>query len=773
MIVDRSRVGPKQWISLIFVTASILGALLIYLTGAFFSYPLKYGMDLYGGVRVTFSVKDTEMSRAVVQGLVAEVKQYLGRAPVRITPDGDAVRVKFLSKERSSLTTNPRWIVEVVSDDERRIRYVDPLIAQRRHEIMNTVLNALRARIEVSSYDSASACAKGESSVEVEKPGVIDPMVLKEEIGRTGRLVFEVLDAEDRVIAAAEGVRSASPELSDARNPMIKIQMTPAGGASMTKATRGNIGKMMRIRMDGESGEISRLRINDELGDLFVVTGIRDLREIESLSRMIRAGTLPVPLEITEENVVGPTLGCSYIKIGFLAALFAMFAVWLVMIGVYGILGLVASFALVVNIALLLIFMALTGSVLTLPGIGGIALTAATAVDANVLINENLYALARQGKSWQLVVREGYDRAMETITNSNTTTLIAAAITYLWGSGPIKGFAVTWSIGLIISFITSVVLTRTLFEVCEPSNLPRQPLETLQTSTALRHPICRIRSYSTLLSSCGILLVLAGGLINPISWGIDFTGGVSMEVDCNLSKEGAQQALSSVTVAVQESGPGRLLIKTDTLLNAEKIKELLSAHITTLHKMDTVGPKLGEALLWSFGLSIILGLVCMWIYIAIAFGIPYAHTAIAGLIHDLLLICGIYTIFGFEFDEYAIVGMLSTIGYSINDTIVIFDAIKEQVSKRWRTPEDEDRATDADLVWYALRATMRRTLLTSISTAVALIVLCFAGYPHCILQTFALPLLIGVVVGTYSSICLVAPYLSLYGFGQEQSPANA
>ena len=774
MIIDYSRVGLRQWISLFFSAVAIVGACLIFWTGAFLSFPLKYGMDLYGGVRVTFAVTDHDAAININTGLAAEIKRlfHKKRIAARVRTAEDGVYIKFLGTTDSNpLANNFGWIIESIGD-EYRVRYPDALINEKRDALLESVLSAVRARIETSGYESASVYLKGKNSIEVEKPGIANPTELREQIGRTGKLIFEMLDANGNVLSSIEGVKSATPDLSEIRDPKILVQMTHEGGIAMKAGTKGHTGKRMRVRMEGEVDEVSHADLASELGETFAIHGIKDLDEVLSISRMISAGALPVALHVTEENVVGPTLGQAYIKTGITATFIAMMAVWIIMLVAYGWIGLVANIALLINVALLLIFMTLTGSVLTLPGILGIALTAGTAVDANVLINENLRRLSQEGKSWRMALEEGYARALQTIMNSNATTLIAAAITYCCGSGPIRGFAITWSVGLIISFVTAVVFTKAFLEVVENegfsqgtfgrnfsgSNLgftPNNPISNVSITT--RHPICRIRSFGTALSLCGIACIAFAGLVKPLNWGVDFTGGVNMEIECDLTKEEIQDKAGSLLVSVQECGENRFLLKSENQENTESIRTALSDHIQVNHKTYMVGPKLGQGLLWSFGFSILIGLICMWIYIAMVFGLPYAHTAIGGLVHDIIFIFGIYAVFGIEFDEFALVGMLSTIGYSINDTIVIFDAIKEKVTTELTYPT----LSTADLVWQGVVTTLRRTLLTSITTAAALLVLCVIDYPQCIFLHLAAPLLAGVIVGTYSSIFLVAPYLSL------------
>jgi preprotein translocase subunit SecF len=269
--------------------------------------------------------------------------------------------------------------------------------------------------------------------------------------------------------------------------------------------------------------------------------------------------------------------------------------------------------------------------------------------------------------------------------------------------------------------------------------------------SSARNPIGQIRLLSTIFSSFVMAVVVFCAAYNGVNWGVDFAGGVNIEIESQLTIQELRERLGSLS-SVQAAERGVFLLKTNTAENVSEIKSALG-HCAVYRKIDVVGPRLGSDLLQTFGSAIVGALVCMWLYIAYVFGAKFAHVGILGLVHDLVFILGLYVILGLEFDEFAIVGMLSTIGYSINDTIILFDAAKEKANNSSCSMPDL-------LAWQSILDTLRRTLLTSITTAASFLVLCFAGN---VLFKFALPMLIGVVVGTYSSICLVLPYLSVIG----------
>lgn len=270
-------------------------------------------------------------------------------------------------------------------------------------------------------------------------------------------------------------------------------------------------------------------------------------------------------------------------------------------------------------------------------------------------------------------------------------------------------------------------------------------------SGSARTTLCRVRFLSTLLSTLVLCVVAFCTISGGINWGVDFAGGVNIEIESKCSIHDLRNRVGQLISSVQESGEGRFLLKASSADNLQSIKAALG-HSVVYRKVDVVGPKLGSELLRTFAYAIVIALCCMWVYIALVFGGMCANIGILGLIHDLMCIVGVYSVFGLEFDEFAIVGMLSTIGYSINDTIILFDAIKERVNAGEEF---------SDLVaWQSILDTLRRTILTSVTTAASVIVFCFSGG---VLFRFALPMLVGVVVGTYSSICLVVPYLSLVG----------
>lgn len=266
-----------------------------------------------------------------------------------------------------------------------------------------------------------------------------------------------------------------------------------------------------------------------------------------------------------------------------------------------------------------------------------------------------------------------------------------------------------------------------------------------------RSTLCAIRFASTLLSTLVLCVVGFCTVSGGINWGVDFAGGVNIEVESKYSIHDLRERVGHLVSCVQESSEGRFLLKAGSTDSLPFIKSALG-HSVVYRKVDVVGPTLGNDLLTTFVYAIAIALCCMWLYIALVFGGMCANVSILGLVHDLVCILGVYSVFGIEFGEFAVIGMLGTIGYSINDTIILFDAIKERVNAG---------AEFSDLVaWESILDTLRRTTLTSVTTAASLLVLCFSGD---VLFRFALPMLVGVLVGTYSSICLVVPYLSLFG----------
>ena len=515
-----------------------------------------------------------------------------------------------------------------------------------------------------------------------------------------------------------------------------------------------------------------------------VIEGSFTLDEAKDLALVLRAGALPAPLRVLEERSVDPTLGVDSIQSGWRAAAIGFAAVGVFMVIYYHFAGLVALLALVLNLVLLPLGMIVTAGffgliggagmggsgatlpVLTLPGIAGIVLTVGMAVDANVLIFERIREEMRTGKRFGAALSAGYDKAFSTIFDSNLTTLLTAVILFWQGSGPVKGFAVTLTAGIIASMYTAIVGTRMVFDFLENRGLLHN-LKMTQWVKDTKVDFMGKRWAAAILSLAIVAVSLFVGIRRGAeNFGVDFTGGQQ------LSLEFAQKAnvdelraafggagVRDVSIQYQRSGSGEeqsevLAVRVATPEEGASVQDVLAKQFAAngfqLLQEDTVGPQVGKELQRSGLIAIGLSLIGMIVYITIRFEFSFAIGAVVGLLHNLLITIGLYCVFHRQFTTTTIAALLTVLGYSVNDTIVVFDRIRE--TRKLRAGR-----LDPAVVNESVNATLSRTLLTSFTTLLSVVMLMVFGGGS--IFDFALAMFIGVVAGTYSSIFIASPIM--------------
>ena len=521
-----------------------------------------------------------------------------------------------------------------------------------------------------------------------------------------------------------------------------------------------------------EKGQVSRLAI--VLDDVVysaplmkvaidrnpIIEGNFSKEEAADLALVLRAGALPAPISIEEERSIGPTLGQDSIKSGIIAAIMGGILVLLFMGIYYLFAGLLANFALCLNIIIILGALSYFNATLTLPGIAGIILTIGMAVDANVLIFERIREELKQGKNIRFAIEGGYHKAFSTILDANLTTLITAFILYKIGTGPVRGFAVTLSIGIIASMFTALVVTRLIFDYLTVKFRILKRLPMLQILRKENFDFISKRRIAYLLS----FIVIVAGIINfglrgEANFGVDFTGGLLQQVHFKEAPDidkvrAALSAIGLKKATIQKFGNEKdILIRTDKGNSEEIEKTLVKAFknnkVKTL-RVEKVGPTVGKELRFKALWAILLAMIAICIYITVRFEFKFAICALIALFHDVLVTLGIYSIAQRELSLPIIAAILTIIGYSLNDTIVVFDRIREDLGLM-------TNKNFKDIVNTSINQTLSRTLITSFTTLIVVLSLYFLG--GSVINDFALVLLIGIIVGTYSSIFVAAPIL--------------
>src|SRR5690554_2251121 len=576
---------------------------------------------------------------------------------------------------------------------------------------------------------------------------------------------------------------SIDPNNSSERG--VSIDMSDRGAEEWAKMTSENVGNFIAITMD--SKVYSAPVINGPItGGQTLISGDFTIAEAQNLTNLLNAGALPAPCIIVDEAVVGPTIGAENSRSGLISFAFALGLVLIYMVLYYGRAGLVADIALIVNIVLIVGFLAAFGAVLTLAGIAGIVLTIGMSVDANVLIFERVREEIREGKGMKLAIKDGYSNALSSIIDANVTTLLVAIVLKTFGTGPIESFATTLIIGIFTSVFAAVVITRLIFEsqISRNKGFAFSTPMTKNAFTNINIKFIKNRKKFYILSS---ILVLGGIIaisVRGLKPSVEFAGGRTYETvfdkpvgqDVETLTDILRDALvvdnssASVEVKVRNS-EYRVEIATDYLQNvpnseATVRKDLLKAlsgvedqfGVATIENSRSVSPTVSEELQRSSTIAIVLSLIIIFVYILIRFGKwQYGLGAIIGMMHDVAIVLGLFALlhgvlpFNMEVDQAFIAAILTVVGYSINDTVVVFDRIREFLNKYRRKSQN-------DIINDAINSTLGRTVNTSLSTFIVLLtIFIFDGGA---IKGFVFALMVGVIVGTYSSICIATPIVA-------------
>ena len=614
--------------------------------------------------------------------------------------------------------------------------------------------------------------------------------------------------------ASLEGdvVTDARAEFSQFNaNAEVSMAMNTEGATKWKNLTGSNIGKSVAIVLDGYVYSFPTVQ-TEIAGGRSQITGNFTVDEAKDLANTLKSGKMPAPARIIEESVVGPSLGRESIQAGMWSFVLGFILILIYMLFYYGIIpGLIADFALVCNVFLLVGILASFNAVLTLPGIAGIVLTMGMAVDANVLIYERIREELRAGKAMRKAVEDGFKGAISAIVDANVTSFLTGAILAIFGTGPIKGFAVTYMIGIISSFLTAVFITRLLLDdYCKKENAKELSFTTPMMKNFLQNihfDFVNARKVAYWISGAVIVLALLGlepHVFSSLKFGIDFSGGrnyvVRFDKDVIDAQKAAKENFSlrqevynnlegvidtkeySLNVIAFGNDENQVRISTNYLIHEETAeadvavdsllyagcKPFLGEAISFddfrstesnaevgIMSSQKVGPSIADDIKTKSVWAMLAALVVIFLYILIRFrNFAYSVGAIAALAHDTIIILGLYALlcpfmpFSMEIDQAFIAAILTVIGYSINDTVVIFDRVREYNTLY---PKREKKVNIND----ALNNTLSRTFSTSMSTFVVLLAIFIFGGET--IQGFVFALLMGVIIGTYSSLFIASP----------------
>jgi SecD/SecF fusion protein len=690
-------------------------------------------------------------------------------------------------------------------------------------------LEVIRNRVDLFGVAEPLIVRQGENQIVVQLPGIKDPQRAIDLIGRTAQLEFKrvnesVADAgglvdaairSGKIPAGATGVeitqalggqipegtevlpsRNRDPEtgvtmtgymglekqllmsgsaVKTARlqfqpttgEPYVTVDFTPAGTRTFDEITSANVGKRVAIILDGivRSAPVIQERISQGKAQ---ITGSFTTEEATDLAIVLRAGALPAPVKIVQNLVVGPSLGRDSIRQGWISGLFGTALVIGFMVFYYRLSGVIAIFALALNVVYLLGALAMFGATLTLPGIAGIILGIGMAVDSNVLIFERMREEFALGKTVRAGVNAGYEKAFWTIVDSHVTTLITALVLFMFGTGPIKGFAVTLSLGVAINLFTALVGTRVVYDHLHTKGLPK----TLRFGEILKKTnidFIGLRRYAFMISGLFTILgILAFVQIQRGAGilGIDFAGGtlVQMKFEKPVKIESARKALADRNLDEAELQ----MIETENVLIvrmkrgdqagpgvvANRIEQALRSAFPdnppAVQTKTEIGPTIGAKLKRDAVKAVIFSMIAIILYLAFRFDLAFGVAAAIATFHDVVAVLGIFYVMNKEVTLLVITALLTVAGYSLSDTVVVFDRIRENMRKM-------RRAGLGEIINTSVNEVLSRTLVTGVTTLLVLTALFFFG--GVVIHDFAFALIVGVLIGTYSSIFVASPIL--------------
>ncbi|WP_377298351.1 protein translocase subunit SecD [Rhizobium sp. SGZ-381] len=774
---------------------------------------VSLGLDLRGGSHLVLEVDRPALEDEWLQTLTQETRVALREAGVEIRSvqrEKAAVAVTLADAQKreaaraalaglsnpvtTGLTTSPDLTIADRGTDALTIRPSDAGITHRMSSAVEQSLEIIRQRVDQVGVAEPAIQRVGADRVLVQLPGEQDPSNLRALLGSTAKMSFHLLgregergvtvrsDEEGQAYPVEDRVLLSGDRLTDARvafdpnnnQPVVSFRFDQTGATRFADITRQNVGRPFAIVLDGKvlSAPVIREPITGGAGQ---ISGAFSVSDANTLAALLRAGALPAKLTVIEERTVGADLGGDAIERGITSGLIGFALVVGFILALYGGWGILAVVALTLNVILTFAGLSLIGATLTLPGIAGIVLGIGLAVDANVLINERIREESRKGRGAFAAIDLGFNKAYSTIIDSNVTALIATVLLFWFGSGPVRGFAVTMGLGIAISMFTAVSVVRVaMIAIAARARLktinirPLLPLGLIRDGTRIDFMKARMVGIgiSAFLSISSIVLFITPGL----NYGVDFKGGIQVEVstgapaDLSAFRSGIE-GLGLGEVALQEFGDrNHILVRLERqpgpeTAQTEAIEKLRSAVVTIdptakIERTEVVGPKVSGELATAGITSVVLASLAMLIYIWVRFEWPFAVGAIVTLVLDVTKTIGFFALTGLDFNLTAIAALLTLVGYSVNDKVVVYDRMRENMRLYKTMPF-------RDLINLSINETLARSLYTSATAFLAMVPMAIWGGSA--VESFAVPMVFGIFIAASSSVFIAAPILLFLG----------
>ncbi len=655
--------------------------------------------------------------------------------------------------------------------------------------LMEQTRAVLDNRVNQMGVAESAVTIEGENRLRVEIPGAEDAEAAIEAVGKTAQLQFILSDGT--VVVDGSHVKDAQIG-TDGSNYKIDLEFDNEGAVLFEEGTRKAFNKIPSVAITGMASNQIAIVLDDEIvvapevqsvinGGQCEITGNYSKEEASMTAALIRGGALPVDLVEVQSSVQSATVGADALDKAIIAGAIGIGLVCILMIGYFGILGLVADIALLLYVAMFIWAMVAMNVVLTLPGIAALILSIGMAVDANVIIFTRIREEISAGKSIRVAVNSGFKNALTTVLDAQITTLIAAVVLYEVGTTTVKGFALTLIIGIVISIFTAVIITQLLISLlAESRKFAKNKYFGIKEDGTIKQLLYKSfkfiknRKIYYIISAVIIIVGLVFGLVGGLNYGIDFTGGTMIQVEMHeyVDASDIERALgdkvSDPSIIYAGENNTQIVIKTiDSLDNKERaevidlLKNEFDIEDDDVLASEQFGPSVGDELKINAIKAVAIASIGMLIYVIFRFKAwQFGLASIAGVLHDVLMVLAFYGIFGFTINNPFIAAMLTLVGYSINDTIVIFDRIREtqRINSKLSLEENIDDS---------INITLNRTIMTSLTTLIVMIPLCIMVSAS--IREFIFPLMIGVIIGCYSSIFVCSPIYYDLSKGKEES----
>jgi SecD/SecF fusion protein len=764
---------------------------------------VNLGLDLQGGSHLLLAVDMETVYKEHRQNILENVRNVLRKNNIGYTNlnfDNETIiatiRDGAVEKAVALLRQSDTDTQINSAGDQLVLSLSDALKQKMAQETLDKSVSIVRRRVDEVGTKEPSIQKQGRNQILVQLPGLEDPTKMKSLLGKTAKMTFHLVEdmngssttrkpgtiilpgesgygkyvVKRRAALSGDALVDAQPGTGERNQWVVNFRFNPTGARIFGELTQKNINRNFAIVLDGKV--ISAPTINSHIpSGRGYIEGNFTAKSASELAVLMRSGALPAPLKVVEERTVGPDLGADSIRSGALACILAFVLIIICMSVYYGRLGLLANAALMMNLILLIGLLSFLQATLTLPGIAGIVLTLGMAVDANVVIFERIREELGRGQTAFASISAGYQRAITSIIDSNLTTLIAALILFAFGSGPVKGFAVTLALGIMTSLFTAIVLTRFLVYLWfKGERLRNFKVHWINFIPSITGWDFLSKRFITLGFSACLCLGSIGLLcVKGVNFGVDFKGGVLIEVRMNdtVDLSAMRDQLSQLDlgdVALQSFGSDK-----DVLIRIEKQDGGADAQMAAVNKVkaslgdaayrriEFVGPRVGEQLIKDGVMAIGFALLAIMLYVWVRFDWQFGLCAVVALFHDVITTAGIFSLLGYEFNLSTVAAILTILGYSINDTVIIYDRVRENL----RSLGTKDIKTILNL---SINETLSRTLMTSCTTLLAVMGLYLFGGK--VIAGLSFALIWGVIIGTYSSIFLAVPTLLMLNIKQ-------